>query len=422
MLSGAWPQTIVGTADGYLLGGTLYASPAPRGAIWSSPDGLTWTLAGPDDAFDIGGYVDTMEMPAAGGVVAIAVAPEDSAGAGSAIAVGEACPGPDEGRAGPKGAWATAFDWTPGDCAARLWRSEDGQTWTMDRFTATEGGSLRREPYWSRTVATTGERDVAGVEPHKVLVSADGQHVGCRPRRTAGTAPGPGRARRPLLRAPARVHGGRVPAQRAGPLVVRRRRLLGSRRLTAAVAGRSPGLHRRGHGSPPATASSSPPATSTHRTASWSPWRWSARRCAGRQRPARTPPLFPTRLRRPSCRCPRRMPLPCLPAALPPARASPTCATPTPTAPRSTSSPRTGPPTRPWRAATGPAGRQTARASRSTAGRVAMKVSRVHLRRGRGCRGRTGHPGTRLETALGTGRGHHRLQPVGRRPGRRVGA
>ena len=38
--SGAWPKTIVGTADGYLLGGTLYASPAPRGAIWSSPDGV----------------------------------------------------------------------------------------------------------------------------------------------------------------------------------------------------------------------------------------------------------------------------------------------------------------------------------------------------------------------------------------------
>ena len=173
MLSGAWPQTIVGTDDGYLLGGTLYASPAPRAAIWSSPDGETWTLAGPDEAFAIGGYVDTMEMPAAGGVVAIAVAPQDSAGAASAIAVGEACPGPDEG-VGPKGAWAAAFDWTPGDCAARLWRSEDGETWEMDRFRAAEGGSLHREPYWARTVATTGEQDTAGVEPPKVLVSADG--------------------------------------------------------------------------------------------------------------------------------------------------------------------------------------------------------------------------------------------------------
>ena len=170
--SGAWPKTIVGTADGYLLGGTLYASPAPRGAIWSSPDGETWTLAGPDDAFDIGGYVDTLETPGAGGVYAIAVAPQDSAGAASVIAVGEACPGPAK-SAGPKGAWAKAFDWTPGDCAARLWRSADGLTWTMDRFTSAEGGSLRREPYWARTVATTGEQDVAGVEPPRLLVSAD---------------------------------------------------------------------------------------------------------------------------------------------------------------------------------------------------------------------------------------------------------
>ncbi len=171
-LSGAWPRAIVGTEKGYLLAGTIYSSPAPRAAIWSSPDGETWTLAGPQDAFDIGGYVDTMEMPGAGGIVAVAVAPVDGPRAGRAIAVGEACPGPDEGAA-PKGSWATAFDWTPGDCTARLWRSEDGQTWEMDRFRATEGGSLRREPYWSRTVATTGERDVAGVEPHKMLVSAD---------------------------------------------------------------------------------------------------------------------------------------------------------------------------------------------------------------------------------------------------------
>jgi hypothetical protein len=173
MLSGAWPQTIVGTDDGYLLGGTLYATPAPRAAIWSSPDGLTWTLAGPDDVFDIGGYVDTLEVPGTGGVYAIAVAPGGSPRAGSAIAVGEACPGPDEG-VGPKGSWAAAFEWTPGDCAARLWRSLDGETWEVDRFRAAEGGSLRREPYWARTVATTGEQDVARVEPHKVLVSADG--------------------------------------------------------------------------------------------------------------------------------------------------------------------------------------------------------------------------------------------------------
>ena len=173
-LSGAWPQTIVGTADGYLLGGTLYASPAPRAAIWSSPDGETWTLAGPDDAFDIGGYVDTLETPGAGGVYAIAVAPAGQRRVpASVIAVGEACPDPTKAPAprGPGRRRSTGRPVTaPRDCGAR--RTDRRGRWTASG--RPKGGSLRREPYWSRTVATTGEQDVAGVEPPKVLVSADG--------------------------------------------------------------------------------------------------------------------------------------------------------------------------------------------------------------------------------------------------------
>ncbi len=75
MLSGPWLHSITGSEDGYLLGGTIYGKPAPRAAIWSSPDGLTWTLAEGDEVFDVGAYIDTMETPEAGGINAIAIAP-----------------------------------------------------------------------------------------------------------------------------------------------------------------------------------------------------------------------------------------------------------------------------------------------------------------------------------------------------------
>ncbi len=75
MVPGPWLHAIAGSEDGYLLGGVLYVKPAPRAAIWSSPDGLTWTLADGDEVFDVGAYIDTMETPMAGGIDSIAIAP-----------------------------------------------------------------------------------------------------------------------------------------------------------------------------------------------------------------------------------------------------------------------------------------------------------------------------------------------------------
>lgn len=171
MVSGAWPLTIAGSGSGYLLGGTLFDTPTPRGAIWASADGRSWTLADPPEAFDIGSYVDTLEIPAAGGIAAIAVASDDT-GAGGAIAVGEACPGPAR-FARPKGDWAKAFQWTPGDCASRVWRSEDGRTWSAEPFRPADGADLAPVPYEAGTIAATGQRTIVGVAPERVLVSDD---------------------------------------------------------------------------------------------------------------------------------------------------------------------------------------------------------------------------------------------------------
>jgi hypothetical protein len=128
MLPGPWLKTIAGSEDGYLLGGTIYAKPAPRAAIWSSPDGLTWTLAEGDGVFDVGAYIDTMETPAAGGVSDIAVAPSGSGGTWHAIAAGSTCPEAEPG-AGPRGEMSRTYDWTTGRCRAQAWRSADGLTW-----------------------------------------------------------------------------------------------------------------------------------------------------------------------------------------------------------------------------------------------------------------------------------------------------
>jgi hypothetical protein len=102
MLTGPWLRAIAGTDEGYVLGGTIYGKPAPRAAIWFSPDGLTWTLTGPDEALEVGAYVDTGEVPVAGGITAIVTTPPSEGGVSGYVAVGSACP-PGEAGAGRTG-------------------------------------------------------------------------------------------------------------------------------------------------------------------------------------------------------------------------------------------------------------------------------------------------------------------------------
>jgi hypothetical protein len=169
ILSGPWLHSIAGSEDGYLLGGVIYAKPAPRAAIWSSTDGLTWTLAEGEEIFDVGAYIDTMETPATGGIDAIAITPSGSAGAWYAIAVGSTCPQGEPG-AGPKGGMSRAYEWTTGQCRAQAWRSTDGLVW--------ERLDLPKGYFGAGSVATDGSRVIIGVsgarDRREVIASSDG--------------------------------------------------------------------------------------------------------------------------------------------------------------------------------------------------------------------------------------------------------
>lgn len=144
--AGARMRTILGAADGYLLGGVIYGR-TPRAAIWSSADGQLWTRARgskDDRTFDIGGYIDTMEDPMSGGVNAFALYPgTDSADASLAdgvVAVGQAC-----APAIDKEPWA----WN-GGCEGQQWGSPDGLTWQTGDMARSRGPAI--------AVAAVGDR------------------------------------------------------------------------------------------------------------------------------------------------------------------------------------------------------------------------------------------------------------------------
>ena len=167
---GARMRTILGAADGYLLGGVIYAKRSPRAAIWSSPDGRTWTLAGGAKggtrAFDIGGYIDTLEDPLSGGVNAFAFLPAPADGttgslADGVVAVGQAC-----APAIDKKPWA----WN-GTCWGQQWTTSDGSAW--------EVGDMARSRGAASGVATVGDRLVVAApacwdDCSSVLLRADG--------------------------------------------------------------------------------------------------------------------------------------------------------------------------------------------------------------------------------------------------------
>jgi hypothetical protein len=166
--AGARLRTIVGAADGYLLGGVIYGR-TPRAAIWSSSDGRSWTRArGSEDdhTFDVGGYVDTMEDPLSGGVNAFAI--EAGPGGDSAsladgvVAVGQVCaPALDEDP------WA----WN-GACEGQQWTSPDGLVW--------QSGDMARSRGPATAVATAGGRLIVAAPvcwddcSSTLLTSADG--------------------------------------------------------------------------------------------------------------------------------------------------------------------------------------------------------------------------------------------------------
>ena len=121
VFDGARPAALRAGGPGYVivgavedLTGTLADSPPPRAAVWTSPDGLTWARVPDQDAFAIGGYIDTMETPGSGGMLDV-VATGDGL-----VAVGQQC---GEGTAViPMG--------TNAPCRPMIWTSPDAQSWT----------------------------------------------------------------------------------------------------------------------------------------------------------------------------------------------------------------------------------------------------------------------------------------------------
>ena len=112
--AGARPSAVLRAPDRWLIGGVIYGNLAgatladakgPIGAIWSSVDGRAWTLIEDAATFDIGGYVDTMEDPASGGIQGFA------RNGTMIVAGGQVCA--DTGR----------------PCAAAVWTSPDGVSW-----------------------------------------------------------------------------------------------------------------------------------------------------------------------------------------------------------------------------------------------------------------------------------------------------
>lgn len=59
--SRARPASVTLSGDRYVAVGVVEAPGAPRAAAWLSHDGRSWRRAADGPAFDIGGYVDTME-------------------------------------------------------------------------------------------------------------------------------------------------------------------------------------------------------------------------------------------------------------------------------------------------------------------------------------------------------------------------
>jgi len=146
------PTILVPGPDGFLLAGVIYADRAPRAAVWSSPDGAAWTRAADDDVFGIGGYIDTMEDPASGGIGAL------TAVADGALAAGLGCfPAFDDSR------WA----WS-GGCWGDGWLSPDGRTWVDAGLPQTTGRYTGAAAIGTRAILTA---EICGECPPVVLIA-----------------------------------------------------------------------------------------------------------------------------------------------------------------------------------------------------------------------------------------------------------
>jgi hypothetical protein len=155
------------------------ATARPRAAVWTSVDGRTWTrvpdgalpatingvdpavATGNEAAFEIGGYIDTMEDPSTGGMSDL------EAGPSGLVAVGSICEPRD-----------VAMDSGSPGCRPAVWKSPDGIRWDRTEAASVEDGGLGEGALLgSRVIAVGGWRcDVADYPscPLAIGLDADG--------------------------------------------------------------------------------------------------------------------------------------------------------------------------------------------------------------------------------------------------------
>jgi len=149
----ARPASVTWSGDRYVAVGVVEAAGAPRAAAWLSDDGRAWRRAADDPAFDIGGYVDTMEYHGWRGPR------EVTADASEELrALGLTCIPAAEEDGGQA-------------CRPMLWQSPDAEEWTrLDPGEVATGSSLSSLASIEGYVVAVGGSQEGGVEGAHVLV------------------------------------------------------------------------------------------------------------------------------------------------------------------------------------------------------------------------------------------------------------
>lgn len=120
----ARPGAVAWNGGRYVAVGVDEGPRAPRMAVWTSADGVSWRRVADGPAFDVGDYQDTMEYRGWAGPADL-----DAAGPAGFVAVGRRCVG---GRTYGE----------PVACTAVVWRSPDGSSWTAERSPDALRGSV----------------------------------------------------------------------------------------------------------------------------------------------------------------------------------------------------------------------------------------------------------------------------------------
>ena len=104
----ARPVSVARTARGWIIGGAVFEPDGPRAALWSSADGHAWVRVSDDPGMAIGGYLETLTEPLAGGIRDLAVRGD------TVVAVGSSCDAQGTG------------------CVPAVWTSVDGRSWERE--------------------------------------------------------------------------------------------------------------------------------------------------------------------------------------------------------------------------------------------------------------------------------------------------